>query len=301
MDFGKLPDSQLPTIDFRLPPDNAFNANVLTPRLGLPKVFVGCPVWSNKNWLGKIYPHQTKDKDMLGLYTKQFNTIELNVTHYQIPTPETITRWREASTDGFMFCPKFPQVISHDKLLQGTDALTETFCQQIMGLGSHLGLSFLQLSPYFGPKQLPILLEYLESLPENLSLAVEFRQQDWFSNKTIWSKTLGRLQDLNTATVITDVAGRRDVLHQSLPTSTVAIRWVGNEHPTDYQRIDQWIDRLQTWFDAGLKRLYLFVHALDNDTAPELATYWIRQLNQRCGLQIAEPRFLPKVTQTSLF
>jgi uncharacterized protein YecE (DUF72 family) len=301
MDFGKLSKYDLEKVDFSLKPDNAFNEKILGQMPQKPIVKVGCPVWANKDWNGKIYPHAAKTQDFLKLYSQQFNTIELNVTHYQIPTDETIERWRNEATSGFTFCPKFPQIISHDKLLQNAESLTEEFCKQILKLDTFLGMPFLQLAPYFTPKQFTILEKYLKQLPDNLRIAVEFREENWFKNETIWQETLSLLQGYGHGTVITDVAGRRDVVHQSLSNKTATIRWVGNEHLSDYQRIDEWIQRLKSWFEQGLETLYLFVHVCENTFAPELATYWIQQLNLHGGLDIKVPKFLPKVEQMSLF
>jgi uncharacterized protein YecE (DUF72 family) len=303
MDFGKLPIEQVGQVEFRLPPDHFFTAQSLGNQpVALPIFHVGCPVWANKTWLGKIYPTQAKEKDLLHHYTRQFNTIELNVTHYQIPTPETIERWKSQSATDFKFCPKFPQIISHDKLLQGCETLTEEFCRNILELDDYLGLPFLQLSPYFAPKHLPILRHYLQSIPPQLPLAVEFRHPDWFGTSSkAFEQAIMLLHDYGMTTVITDVAGRRDVVHQALPTPKVAIRWVGNEHPSDYERIDAWVARLKAWVTLGLKEIYIFVHINDNNLAPEMANYWIKQLNQsiNCGLTV--PHFMPRVVQQSLF
>jgi uncharacterized protein YecE (DUF72 family) len=301
MDFGKLSKYDLEKVDFSLKPDNAFNEKILGQIPQKPMVKVGCPVWANKDWNGKIYPHAAKTQDFLKLYSHQFNTIELNVTHYQIPTDETIERWRNEAASDFTFCPKFPQIISHDKLLQNAESLTEEFCKQILKLDTFLGMPFLQLAPYFTPKQFTILEKYLKQLPDNLRIAVEFREENWFKNEIIWQETLSLLQGYGHGTVITDVAGRRDVVHQSLSNKTATIRWVGNEHLSDYQRIDEWIQRLKSWFEQGLETLYLFVHVCENTFAPELATYWIQQLNLHGGLDIKAPKFLPKVEQMSLF
>jgi uncharacterized protein YecE (DUF72 family) len=159
----------------------------------------------------------------------------------------------------------------------------------------------LQLAPQFGPKQLPILEKYLQKLPENLPVSVEFRHEDWFKYPNIWQETLAMLNHYHKGTVITDVAGRRDVCHQSLSNSVAMIRWVGNEHPSDYKRIDEWVLRLKQWFEQGLSSLYLFVHICENNIAPEMANYWISQLNIHCNLSIIPPKFLPKVEQMSLF
>lgn len=302
MDFGKLPHEALSGIDFTLRPSLPFNTSVLKGgALPQPKVYVGCPIWANKSWVGKVYPNTTKEAEMLGAYSKQFNTIELNVTHYQIPTHETIERWKYQTATNFRFCPKFPQIISHDKALYNAEALTATFCEQILGLQSKLGLAFLQLNPAFTPRQMLVLQQYLAQIPKEISLAVEFRHPNWFSNNLTWQRTLALLQKMNVATVITDTAGRRDVVHQGLSVPKVALRWVGNEHESDLPRIDAWVEQLKVWFAEGLEEFYLFVHVNDNNIAPELAHYWITQLNLVCNLNITPPKFLPKIVQGTLF
>jgi uncharacterized protein YecE (DUF72 family) len=301
MDFGKLSTFDLEKTDLRLKPDNPFNEKIWKFSTKQPIVKVGCPVWSNKDWNGKIYPHNAKTQDFLKLYASQFNTIELNVTHYQIPNDETIERWYSETSPDFTFCPKFPQVISHDKLLQKAEGLTEEFCSQILKLGHKLGMPFLQLAPYFTPKQFSTLEKYLKQLPDSLMIAIEFRYEDWFKNEAIWQETLTMLNALGHATVITDVAGRRDVVHQSLSVPKAVIRWIGNDHPSDYQRIDEWVQRLKYWFEQGLEELWLFVHTTENIHAPEMANYWIQQLNLYGNLKIIAPKFLPKIEQMSLF
>ncbi|MEZ4905865.1 MAG: DUF72 domain-containing protein [Spirosomataceae bacterium] len=107
-----------------------------------PQCFVGPPIWANKQWVGKIYPSNAKEKDFLYYYTRQFNTIELNVTHYQIPNEATVQRWKEAAHKDFRFCPKWPQEISHDRQLIGCEALSQAFTQAVLGLGENLGTTF---------------------------------------------------------------------------------------------------------------------------------------------------------------
>ena len=86
MDFGKL--ENIDNVDFTLPFTHKFTTETLASTAPSSKmqVYVGPPIWANKEWVGKIYPSNAKDKDFLYHYTRQFNTIELNVTHYQIPT-----------------------------------------------------------------------------------------------------------------------------------------------------------------------------------------------------------------------
>ncbi len=307
MDFGKV--TNLEGVNFTLPPGNPFNATVWAGAQpsARPSVFIGGPVWANKDYVGKVYPGNAKEKDFLHYYTRQFNTIELNLTHYQIPTPGMIARWKEEAAGstirpGFVYCPKFPQVISHERMLVAAEGITDEFVNAILGLEQFLGMTFLQLPPNFGPDKWPVLEAYLRSLPDELDVAVEFRHPDWFKPQT-GMQTVERIYNLRRHVVNTDVAGRRDVLHMSLTSPVLTLRFIANEgHPTDYSRTDAWVQRLKTWFEKGLQTAYLFIHGGgDNDTAPELILYWVRELNKHCGLNLQEPVLQPKVVQGSLF
>ena len=313
MDFGKL--ARVDTVNFTLPPGAAFNARIweAVEPTTRPSVFIGGPVWANKDYVGKIYPSNAKEKEFLHYYIRQFNTIELNLTHYQIPTAGMIDRWKTEAAgspassspdpNGFTYCPKFPQIISHERQLVATEGLTDEFVNAVLGLEEFLGMTFLQLPPSFGPEKWPVLETYLKTLPDELDVAVEFRHPDWFYPATRWQQTLEGLYGLRRHVVMTDVAGRRDVLHLGLSSPVLTLRFIANEgHPTDYSRTDAWVQRLKTWFDKGLQTAYLFIHGGgNNDTAPELILYWIRQLNKHCSLSLREPVLQPKVVQGSLF
>ncbi|UFH55245.1 DUF72 domain-containing protein [Spirosoma sp. KNUC1025] len=308
MDFGKI--HNLDAVNLTLPPGATFNARIwagVDPSTR-PIVFIGGPVWANKDYVGKVYPSTAKERDFLHYYVRQFNTIELNLTHYQIPTVGMIDKWKAEAAGspdrtGFTYCPKFPQMISHERQLVAAEALTEEFVNAVLSLEEFLGMTFLQLPPTFGPNRWPVLEAYLKSLPDELDVAVEFRHPDWFSKSTVWEQTLERLYGLHRHVVITDVAGRRDVLHMGLSSPVLTLRFIANEgHPTDYTRTDAWIQRLKAWFEKGLQTAYLFIHGGgDNDTAPELIAYWVRELNKHCDLNLREPVLQPKVVQGSLF
>lgn len=281
MKFGKLSD--ISTVDFQLPTDNGDNERLLKkhPINDAPTLYVGCTGWGMKEWVGTVYPKGAKAKEFLSYYTKQFNTIELNTTHYRIPTVETITKWKAVATADFHFCPKIPQPISHSRDLGLSKDQILLFCEAIQGLEAQLGYSFMQLPPYFGYDRLGILEKFLHFFPKTIPLAIEVRHESWFSNSAHLADLTDLLQEQNTTFVITDVAGRRDVLHQKLTQPVTMVRFVGNNlHPTDYQRIDEWIVQLNTWFENGLQSAYLFTHEPDNLKAPELAEYVVQQAQQ---------------------
>jgi uncharacterized protein YecE (DUF72 family) len=278
MDFGRLP--HIEGIDFTFPNEHQGNINILP---GFPSeesaVYIGCPIWSEKGWVGKVYPKGTKEKDYLKYYGEKFSSIELNATHYNIPDETTVARWRDAVPEQFKFCPKIPQIISHSKdILKTTESMLH-FISVVRVLGNKLGPSFLQLPPYFKPDKIKSLIYFLNALPEDFQLAIEFRHEDWFKDKLKFDKIFNYLEDRRISTVISDVAGRRDVLHQRLSNRTAFIRFAANNlDPTDFTRIQDWSVLLKKWLAEGLKEVYFFVHTPDSSLCPELADYFSEKM-----------------------
>lgn len=303
MKFGKV--TNLKDIDFSLPKSAPQTLAMLKAQSNNKpaQIFVGCPVWGNKNWVGTLYPKKTPASHYLKHYARQFNTIELNSTHYSVPNADTINKWKTQASPGFRFCPKMPQEISHKLLPTGkAQGFTQVFAQTIGGLDQYLGITFMQLSPYFSPKDVYWLEKYLDEFPQHIPLAVEFRHADWFGQHP-FEEVAQILQAHRVATVITDVAGRRDVLHLRLTTPTLVLRFVGNNlAPTDYTRADVWVDQVRQWIQQGLETAYVFIHQPDeNEATPELALYFIRALNKACGLTLQEPKIYRPPVQGSLF
>lgn len=59
------------------------------------KVYIGCAKWGRTEWVGKIYPKKTKEKDFLQHYVEHYNCIELNATHHKIYSSPSIIKWAE--------------------------------------------------------------------------------------------------------------------------------------------------------------------------------------------------------------
>ena len=303
MDFGKLPD--ISQVDFALPRDSVRNKSVLQSAGGAtsPKIYIGSARWAERSLLGKIYPPGTPQKDYLDHYARQFNTVEMNTTHYRIPTEEMVTQWKEKVPKHFRFCPKIPQSISHSRDFgEGMNA-TELFQAALYSFGEHLGMPFMQLPPTFTPhRDGKRLFNYLKNWPSNLPLAIEFRHPDWFSDARISSRAFDLLLEYGLSTVITDTAGRRDVVHMQVTSPRQAVRFVGNSlHPTDYSRLDDWIERIGRWLKYGLEELYFFVHQPEEHLCVDLSIYLIKQMNERLGLHLQHPEPIQKAVQKSLF
>jgi uncharacterized protein YecE (DUF72 family) len=255
MEFGKV--AQLDNILWNLPP----KPNIGAVKNSKPIYFhIGTTGWAEKEWVGSIFPKGTKPADYLSHYSKFFDSIELNTTHYQIPDPLKIERWYDKSAPDFKFCPKLPRAISHHKGLGSGTENVLLFCQSISGLNEKLGPCFLQLPPYFSPDNLDILETFFKAWPKEIALHIEFRHDDWFL-KPAMDKLSELLMNHQKGIVMTDVAGRRDVLTISATTDVIFVRFVGNSgHPSDGERLKQWVIALSEWVDAGIQEIYFFLH-----------------------------------------
>jgi uncharacterized protein YecE (DUF72 family) len=296
MDFGRVPETELNSIDFSLPKDPAGNKKILekvksTPD---PKIYVGCAKWGRKEWLGKIYPAKTKEARFLDEYVKHYNSIELNATHYRVNVPDII-KWNSKVTGrDFLFCPKVPQSISHfSSAFQNpaTQAKLDDFLAAVSEFKEHLGPIFLQVSDKFGPKKKAELYGFLETLPKDIKWFFEVRHPEWFTAEE-QKDLFNNLYKFGIGAVITDTAGRRDCCHMHLTTPSTFVRFVGNSlHETDYSRIDEWVKRIKKWLDAGLQELYFFMHMHDEAFSPELSLYLAEQLNKKCKVDVIKPQF----------
>ncbi|MEO5603939.1 MAG: DUF72 domain-containing protein [Cyclobacteriaceae bacterium] len=295
MEFGKIITDDLSTVDFILPPDKDDTSRILTsqPKTIKPSVFVGCAKWGRKDWIGKIFPKGTREVDFLPLYAKHFNSIELNATFYKIPSFKQTQEWKKKVGKNFLFIPKISNSISHIHRLKDTSERMDRFLEGISGFGENLGPVFLMPHPGMGPKNIDRIEAFIQSLPKEIKLFVELRHPEWFESPSAFNEVFSMLERTHTGAVITDTAGKRDCVHMRLTTPEAFIRFVGNDlHPTDYTRVDSWIQRIKSWMDYGLQRVFFFMHQTEEVHSPEMARYAIQQLNKYCGTNIPDPIFV---------
>ena len=74
-----------------------------------------------------------------------------------------------------------------------------------------------------------------------------------------------------------------------LTSSTAFIRYVGDNHGSDYSRLDPWVARIAKWKKEGLKELYFFVHQNHELASPLLSAYFIDKLNKKLGVKLHIP------------
>ena len=282
MEFGRLDD--ISGVDWTLPPDDPSCADVLG---GAPRpvdLRIGVATWSDAGLVARLGGGA---RDALGTHARALPANELNSTFYG-DTEERFTRWGSQVPRGFLFCPKLPSRISHERVLEGADEEMAAFVERSARLGASRGPLWFALPPFVGPSAFDVLRAFVERWSSEVELAVEVREERWFHGRA--RADLTALLRANGATwILTDTAGRRDAAHMTLTTRQAFVRFVGNGlDPTDLTRLDAWAARIAAWARAGLERAFVFLHQRDEARTIDLAEHLDAALS-RLGFPILGP------------
>jgi uncharacterized protein YecE (DUF72 family) len=161
------------------------------PPLRIPNLRLGTSSWSSEDWVGTFYPPGTAPADFLGAYAQHYDTVEVDSTYYRIPSESVVRNWRARTPPGFIFAAKFPQVITHEKVLQDCREELANFLRTMSLLEDRLGPLLLQF-PYFNKKAfarpedfLARLTPFLEELPGEFQYALEVRNKYWVNARLL--------------------------------------------------------------------------------------------------------------------
>lgn len=250
-------------------------------------LYIGCPAWGFKEWVGNFFPARTPASEFLKLYSQRLTTVEGNTVFYALPTAETVARWREETPSAFRFCPKVSRGISHASQLASSRDETLVLVERMRGLGSRLGPMFLQLPPAFGPAQLPELAAFLNFWPSDARLAVEVRHAGFY--KEPYAEALDSLiAGYNVARVMMDTRPIRTgpakeqatmqarerkpnlPLQIAITTDFTFVRYIGHPRMEDNEPfLDGWAQQLGQWLSQGLT-LYVFCHCPFEVHSPDI-------------------------------
>ncbi len=147
------------------------------------KTWIGTSGFQYAEWKGSFYPEKLSLAKMLGYYGERFPTTEINYSFRQIPSEKAIARWDAETPARFKFAFKAPQRVTHFARLRDCGEIMGHFDGVVAALGDKLGPVLFQLPPDF-KKDGPLLDDFLQSLPDGLKAAFEFRHESWFSDDT---------------------------------------------------------------------------------------------------------------------
>ncbi|HEX8177722.1 MAG TPA: DUF72 domain-containing protein [Pyrinomonadaceae bacterium] len=229
----------------------------------LAPVRVGCQGWNYEDWVSGaagsrpvFYPRGTRAPEMLEIYARAFETVEVDSTFYAIPSAQAVSAWAKRTPDGFTFSLKLPQEITHARSLgSGSTILLEEFSARVRALGSRLGVILIQMPPQFEltTENAHALREFLQQLPKDIRFSIEFRHPGWMRRRV--ADLLARHR---VALALTEGQWiERSLMLQFIewPAADFAyIRWMGERDLVSFDRVQRMRDRnLQSWHETIAK------------------------------------------------
>ena len=221
-------------------------------------IHIGTSGYHYKHWLGRYYPAGTRPGAMLAHYVRDFDTVELNNTFYQLPNESTFDAWRDNTPDDFLFAVKGSRFITHMIKLKDAQRGLTNFLPRAERLGPKLGPILWQLPPGW-KVNVERLEEFLSLLPPQHRYTFELRNETWMTDAV-----LEVLKKYNAAFCIYELAGYQSPLEITADWTYIrlhgptAFKYQGSY--TDAQ-LSAWADRIKAW-SRKLKAVYVY---FDND------------------------------------
>jgi uncharacterized protein YecE (DUF72 family) len=229
------------------------------------RLFAGSSGFAYKPWKGPFYPADLPDAEMLAYYAARLPAVEINNTFYRLPKADVLAGWAEQTPAGFRFVLKASRRITHIQRLKEVGELVDYLFKTAATLGDRLGPLLFQLPPHM-KKDLDRLGGFLDLVPKDRQVALEFRNASWFEDDMF---DLLRAHD---AALCFAETGSEYEKGESLSVPLVATAGWGylrlrREDYTDAD-LQSWAKRInaQPWSEA-----YVFFKHEDEGAAPRLA------------------------------
>ena len=156
------------------------SAHIVSELDGLAKIKIGTCAWSYDDWRGVFYPEHQPANAWLAFYAQHFTSVEVDSTFYHAPAPHVTAHWRDVTPSGFVFSPKLPREITHERKLRDSAGPLAEFLAALEPLHDRLACVLIQLPPYFTLNHDEhALRDFVRHLPRDVRFAIEFRDPAW--------------------------------------------------------------------------------------------------------------------------
>jgi len=152
---------------------------------GKNRIFIGTSGYNYRHWGGGIfYPATIPSRQWLEYYSRHFNSVELNVTFYRLPSLKAFAGWYRRSPKNFRFVIKGSRFITHLKRLKDSKENLRIFFKNAAPLKEKLAAVLWQFPANFH-LNLERLSEFTARLKKNklakkVPQVFEFRHPSWF-------------------------------------------------------------------------------------------------------------------------
>lgn len=241
------------------------------------EIRIGTSGYHYKHWVGRYYPADIKPGKMLEHYLRDFDTVELNNTFYQLPNESSFDAWRAATPRDFLFAVKGSRFITHMIKLKDPERGLTNFLPRAERLRGKLGPILWQLPPRWNVN-VERLETFLEALPRKHRYAFELRTTSWMTDEV--DELLRRY---NAAFCIYELAG-----YQSPLDITADWTYIRLHGPTQFkyqgsysdEQLAEWADRIRDW-SRSLRAIYVYFDNDDSAYAVDNALTLKRMVAQR--------------------
>jgi uncharacterized protein YecE (DUF72 family) len=243
------------------------------------RLFAGASGFSYKPWKGPFYPADLPDAEMLGYYAARLPAVEINNTFYRLPKAKMLEDWAGQTPDGFRFVLKASRRITHIQRLKDVGELVQYLFETAGTLGPKLGPFLFQLPPHL-KKDLDRLRTFLDLVPADRRVALEFRNASWFDDE-VFEALRARDAALCVAETEPDDKEAGSERAPLVATASWGYLRLRRENYGDAD-LAAWAGRIRS---QGWSEAYVFFKHEDDGTAPKFAL----RLMQVMGEQAAPP------------
>ena len=248
------------------------------------------------SWRGRLYPEREPKRRWLELYSRAFDTVEVNNTFYRLARETAVAGWAEQSPANFVFAVKASRYLTHVKRLLDIEQGMERFYAPLEPLRSSrkLGPVLWQLPENFhrDDARLKGWLKLLDHRPASRH-TIEFRHSSWFV-----PEVMSLLRRRGVALTIGDHPERPFQSHEA----TASWRFIrfhygarGRGGNYSASELAEWAERITDWRRSG--DVYAYFNNDWNGYAPANARALLRRLqDEEAG---ASTTGSPKRSRTS--
>jgi uncharacterized protein YecE (DUF72 family) len=228
------------------------------------RLFAGASGFAYKPWKGPFYPVDLPDSEMLAYYGARLPAVEINNTFYRLPKPKLLEDWAAQTPDGFRFVLKASRRITHMQRLKDVGELLQYLFQTAGALGPKLGPFLFQLPPHL-KKDVDRLRTFLDLVPPDRRVALEFRHASWFEDDVFEALRAHDAALCVAETEPDDKEGSKEV--PLVPTASWGYLRLRRESYGDAD-LEAWAGRIRS---QGWSEAYVFFKHEDDGTAPQFA------------------------------
>ena len=237
-------------------------------------VRVGCSGWMYDDWRGRLYPEREPKRRWLELYSRRFDTVEVNSTFYRLAKRSGVEGWVNQTPPQFLFAVKASRYLTHVRRLRDIEEGIKRFYEPLEPLieAGRLGPVLWQLPENFHRSD-ERLAGLLELLPPG-GHTIEFRHPSWFC-----PEVMRLLRAHQVALTIGDHPSRPFQSHGA----TASWRFIrfhygarGRKGNYSQAEIAEWAERIARW--RAREEIYVYFNNDWNSYAPANARVLLKLL-----------------------